>query len=534
MHRRLRLALLVASLSACSGGSGNPPVTPAISSAFDPTSGSTASTLNIGATQLQVQGGQFAADDVVAWNGKPQSTTFKGSGELDAKLDPGLTDADGSAQVSVVTGGGVRSNSVTVTVSQLAVTVSSLSPASADPGSGPTTLAVNGTGFVTGAQISFNGAPLVTTRVSGNQLMAQLTAALLAQPGTAAIRVDVPCCAASSQAFSKTLTFPIGPFTLVKTPVFTNGLAPSNLAWDATRGRLYAEQGASILSIDPATGVVSPGMTSGTDVLDGIEISDQDQFVFALDGNQTVSPGGITAPPATRYTLPGFSDPAQVGVVGAFSVAPAPGLPATVAARLDDGTVAVVDGATPRTNVLQPPPNPSFPFPPLTMWGFDSSTLYVQTPQQGSRGFDLLQVFTVDANGIGSQPTVLSSTVSGNLVYDRALRRIFGNDGSNLDEQGNSHGTFALPTDQLGRSLGCHVAPDGANGKVFFACIDDVGITLRSFDADTSAPLSVVVLFPAPVPAGFGPASNLVRWGPSGLAVAVAGQIVFYSGPFVH
>jgi hypothetical protein len=531
MCRRLGAAMLLALVVGCSNGSFE---TPSVITAFDPNSGPPAgatSILNIGATQIEVQGAHFSRDDVVSWNGKPQSTTFKGPGEFDATLAPGLTDAEGSAQISVVTAGGVRSNSVTVTVNQIAVVLTNYSPTSADPASGPMTFTLNGAGFVVGAGISFNGLPLVTTRESGNRLTAPLAASLLGQPGNALIRIDVPCCGNSNQPFSKSLSFPIGAFTITKTPLFdSNPSTPVDLAWDATTGRLYAEQNTvasrSILFVDPSTGLVSPGVTTDSSQLDGIVLSGDDQFVYTVDR--------FSASPATRYTLPGFTSPTQVGVPGTLQVAPAPGLPATAALRLGDGSVVIVDGTTPRPNTIRPPQSPYFPYPPLTVWGLDSSTLYVQSPFQGTNGLDLVQRFTVDANGIAAAPTELTSTFRGNkLVYDRTVRRLFGSNGDNFDEQGSSHGTFALPVDRTGRSLGCEMAPDGAIGKVFFACDDDLGITVRSFDADTSAPLGLVVLFPAPVPDGFGPV-NLVRWGTSGLALTIANQIVFYSGAFVH
>jgi hypothetical protein len=159
-------------------------------------------------------------------------------------------------------------------------------------------------------------------------------------------------------------------------------------------------------------------------------------------------------------------------------------------------------------------------------WGFDSSTLYVV-------GLDgQVQRYAVDASGIGgSSPTLVTTAQRGELFYDRTLRRLYGTGGSNLDEQGNSHGSFALPVDAFHQSL-CPVAvADGANGKVFFACKEDqAGVTIRAYDADNSAALGTVTLggqLPE-VP------TRIVRWGTNGLAVAAGSTIFLYSGQVVE
>lgn len=166
-------------------------------------------------------------------------------------------------------------------------------------------------------------------------------------------------------------------------------------------------------------------------------------------------------------------------------------------------------------------------------WGFDSSTLYVASVSLGQ-----VQRYAVDASGVGgSSPTLVTTAQRGSLFYDRTLRRLYGTGGSNLDEQGNSHGSFALPADVFRQSL-CPVGvADGAHGKVFFACEDDqfassaqVGVTIRAYDADTSATLGIQTLgdrFRA-VP------SRIVRWGTNGLAVAAGSTIFLYSGALVQ
>jgi hypothetical protein len=67
-----------------------------------------------------------------------------------------------------------------------------LIPDVAAPGGSAFTLTVNGTGFVPGAKVSFNGAALATTFVSSHQLTATVLPASIASAGTASISVVNP------------------------------------------------------------------------------------------------------------------------------------------------------------------------------------------------------------------------------------------------------------------------------------------------------------------------------------------------------
>lgn len=67
-----------------------------------------------------------------------------------------------------------------------------LVPSATAPGGPAFTLAVNGTGFVAGAIVNWNGTPLTTTFVSGSQVTAAVPAANIATAGTAVITVTNP------------------------------------------------------------------------------------------------------------------------------------------------------------------------------------------------------------------------------------------------------------------------------------------------------------------------------------------------------
>src|SRR5207248_11656935 len=74
-----------------------------------------------------------------------------------------------------------------------APTIGSIDTACATPGGAQFTLTVNGTSFVSGSKVNWNGTTLVTTFVSSTQLTATVPASLIATAGTASITVVSPC-----------------------------------------------------------------------------------------------------------------------------------------------------------------------------------------------------------------------------------------------------------------------------------------------------------------------------------------------------
>jgi hypothetical protein len=101
--------------------------------------------------------------------------------------------ATGSPRVLTVTAGCQTftvNQSAPATASNNPVpTITSLSPSSAAAGSGAFTLTVNGTGFVNGSTVNFNGQPRTTTFVSATQLTAAIPASDVATAGTPAVTV---------------------------------------------------------------------------------------------------------------------------------------------------------------------------------------------------------------------------------------------------------------------------------------------------------------------------------------------------------
>jgi hypothetical protein len=80
----------------------------------------------------------------------------------------------------------------TLTVTNPAPFLTSLSPISATAGGPAFTLTVNGTNFVAGSTVHWNGTPRTTTFVNDTQLLAAITAADIATVGTASVTVVNP------------------------------------------------------------------------------------------------------------------------------------------------------------------------------------------------------------------------------------------------------------------------------------------------------------------------------------------------------
>src|SRR6266404_1147794 len=136
-----------------------------------------------------------------------------------------------------------------------APTISSLSPTCARAGGPQFTLTVNGTNFVSGSTVKWNGTALTTTFVSSTRLTATVPASLIATNGTASI--TVASCAATSNAQTFTITAaPVitSPLTACGTVgvAFSYTITATNNPTSFTASPLPAG-----LSVNTSTGVIS-------------------------------------------------------------------------------------------------------------------------------------------------------------------------------------------------------------------------------------------------------------------------------------
>jgi Concanavalin A-like lectin/glucanases superfamily len=146
---------------------------------------------------LTVSGTGFVGGSVVRWNGTDRPTTFVSATQLTAAIAAADIAATGSSQVTVFTDtpGGGTSNAQTFTISAASnpvPTTSGLDPSSATAGGLGFTLTVNGTSFVSGSVVRWNGADRSTTYLSPTQLTAMISSADIAASGTATVTVVTP------------------------------------------------------------------------------------------------------------------------------------------------------------------------------------------------------------------------------------------------------------------------------------------------------------------------------------------------------
>lgn len=146
---------------------------------------------------LTVTGTNFVSDSVVRWNGQPRATTFVNSTQVTALIPASDLASVGNALVTVYTppAGGGESNPLTFAINtppNPVPVVTSISPNTVGAGTGAFVLTVNGTGFVNGSTVQFNGSNRATTFISATQLTAQILAEDIAGANGPAIRVVSP------------------------------------------------------------------------------------------------------------------------------------------------------------------------------------------------------------------------------------------------------------------------------------------------------------------------------------------------------
>jgi hypothetical protein len=146
---------------------------------------------------LTVNGSSFVNGSTVQWNGTSRSTTYVSATQLTAAITAADIATTGSASVTVFTPapGGGTSNAQTFTISSPTNPVpatTGLSPASTTAGGAAFTLTINGSSFVNGSTVQWNGTSRSTTYVSATQLTAAITAADIATAGSASVTVFTP------------------------------------------------------------------------------------------------------------------------------------------------------------------------------------------------------------------------------------------------------------------------------------------------------------------------------------------------------
>jgi Putative Ig domain/IPT/TIG domain len=205
---------------------------------------------------LTVNGNNFVSTSTVNWNGSPLATTFVSSTRLTATVPAALIATPGTASVTVGTCA-TNSGAATFTISA-APAISSLSPTCASAGDPQFTLTVNGTNFVSTSIVNWNGAALTTTFVSSTQLTATVSAARIANPGTASITVVSPC-----GGTSNAVIFPIDDTPSITSLLTASATVGSPFSYQITANNNPISYDATGLPQGLTLGPI-PGLISGT------------------------------------------------------------------------------------------------------------------------------------------------------------------------------------------------------------------------------------------------------------------------------
>lgn len=287
--------------------------------------------VNSAAVTMTVTGSGFVSSSTVTFNGTALATTFTNSTHLSATVPAALLAAAGDFPVTVKNpppGGGL-SSPVVFRVQYPAPSISSIAPSSVTAGAGATVVTVTGVGFFLTSQITFDGAPAVTTFVDATHLKATLATSQLATAGSISVRVVNP---APGGGMSSALAFTVnnpGPvisalsppsvpagsadrtITITGTGFVTTSTAKSNGVAIATN-YVSATQ---LSAIVPSTHLVSPGTVSitvtnaapagGTSAPKGLTVgcdtTGVDVALGAIGNVTTLSTNFGTAAPMSRF-----------------------------------------------------------------------------------------------------------------------------------------------------------------------------------------------------------------------------------------
>lgn len=146
------------------------------------------------ATTLHLTGAGFAAGATVTFGATPLTTTWKSVSELEATIPANLLAASASVPVKVTNPGpgGGDSTTIAFTVANPSATIQQIAPSGATVGASGFTLTVNGSGFVAGSTVAFNGTALATSFLAAGKLTAAVPASSLTAAGDFPVVVNNP------------------------------------------------------------------------------------------------------------------------------------------------------------------------------------------------------------------------------------------------------------------------------------------------------------------------------------------------------
>ena len=146
------------------------------------------------ATSLTAAGTGFVPGAKIVYGSTDLTTTFGSSTSLSATIPASLLVSSGTAPITVVNPapGGGTSSAISFTVANPTAAIQAINPSAAFVGSASLSMTVNGSGFVPGSVVLFNGAALATAYVSGTVVTAQVPSSSLGAAGDFPVAVSNP------------------------------------------------------------------------------------------------------------------------------------------------------------------------------------------------------------------------------------------------------------------------------------------------------------------------------------------------------
>ncbi len=268
---------------------------------------------------LTANGSGFVSASLIQWDSSDLATTFVSSSQLTAAVPAGNLSCCGrQVSIQVINPNALsQSELLGFELDNPKPTLTSLSPPNLMAGAAPFTLTVNGSGFVNGANVQWNGSVRSTQFLDSTKLTVAIPASDVAAQGTAQVTVVNP---APSLGPSAAAAFTIDPLTSNPAPTITSLSDTSAPAgWP---GFPLTVKGTGFVE---ATTVQVNGLNRPTDVLSSTELKAAiPASALASPGTAQVavfnpSPGGGTssALPIIVQAVP----PGAVGVIERSSIA---------------------------------------------------------------------------------------------------------------------------------------------------------------------------------------------------------------------
>ncbi|MCX6693590.1 MAG: DUF3344 domain-containing protein [Methanomicrobiales archaeon] len=168
---------------------------------------------------LEVTGSDFVEGSSVRWDGVDLDTVYISSSSLEADVPAENIGSPGAADITVFNPppGGGTSDALTLTISAPPTSIiTRVSPNRVYTGSSSFTLTVYGTDFLDGSIVQWNGIDQQTSFVSGNKLLAAISATELVSKGKATITVFTPFGGGTSNKAYVTIARAVNPVPEIK------------------------------------------------------------------------------------------------------------------------------------------------------------------------------------------------------------------------------------------------------------------------------------------------------------------------------